>query len=50
MVPNQILGVPWPKKVLHVLENAKKVNFQEISLAKYNLKKCSGEKGGGRGA
>ena len=47
MVSNQILGVPWPKKVLDVLENDKKVIFQEISLAKYNLRKSSGGGGGG---
>ena len=47
MVSNQILGVPWPKKVLDVLENDKKVNFQEISLAKYNLRKSSRGGGGG---
>ena len=33
------------KNVLDVLENYKKVNAQEISLAKYNLSKSSG--GGG---
>ena len=47
MVSNQILVVPWPKKVLDVLENDKKVNFQEISLAKYNLRKSSRGGGGG---
>ena len=47
MVSNQILGVPWPKKVLDVLENDKKSDFPGNIPGKVQLEKKFGGGGGG---